>query len=74
MKIFVYKISFVDPDTGEVSALKGITYAADYVGAVKNIQLFYGVECIMQIDFLGLADEEPAVIDKAEFEFYLSDL
>ena len=74
MNVFVYKITFIDPDTGEVNTPKGITYATDYVEAVKNLQLFYGADSIVQIDYLGIADEEPVVLEDSSFKIYLADL
>lgn len=74
MNIFAYKITFIDSNTGKASEVKGITFGADYVEAAKRLQLVYGADDIIEIDYLGIVDEDPELIEELTFKFYLSDL
>jgi hypothetical protein len=74
MNIFAYKITFIDSNTGKASEVKGIVFAPDYVEAVKRLQLVYDADNILEINYLGIVDEDPELIEESTFKFYLADL
>ena len=72
MNVFVFKLTFMDPTTGEAIYKRGITFGNTYEDAMHRICDFYGSDNIAVISHLCCEIEDATVIDESEFEFCLS--
>lgn len=74
MNVFAYKLTTIDPVTGEAVENKGITFGNTYEEAMRRISDFYGNDNIAVISQLSCEIEDATVVDESEFEFCLSGL
>lgn len=74
VNVYVYKLTVIDPTTGEATEHRGITFGDTYVDAMRRIDDYYESDNIAVISQLSCEIEDATVIDEAEFEFCLSGL
>jgi len=72
VNVFVYKLTVIDPTTGEATEHRGITFGETYVDAMRKIDDYYESDNIAVISHLSCEIEDATVIDESDFEFCLS--